>query len=260
LVVNMALIQCMNVSKEYVGEGVKTRALFDVSLSIENGEFVSIMGPSGSGKSTLMHILGLLDRPTSGTYIFNGSNANTFNEDDLARIRNQNIGFVFQAFNLLPRTTVFENVELPLLYDMYSKNLHRSWDIRGIFGIRGHLYEQKVTDALRAVGMEHRMLHTSGQLSGGEKQRVAMARALVNNPDIVFADEPTGNLDSRSGLQVMKILQKLNEEGKTVILVTHETYTAEHAKRIIRMYDGRIVGDEKIISRRNASQERELLK
>jgi len=237
------LIQVNNLSKTYENEGVSTRAVQGVTFSISAGEFVSIMGPSGSGKSTLMQMLGFLDRATDGEYIFQGQNANDFSDDELAEIRNKKVGFVFQTFNLLPRTTVFENVELPLLYDekMSEDN------------------SVKVLSALRSVGMEHRKDYLSNQLSGGERQRVAIARALVNNPSVIFADEPTGNLDSKSGTQVMKILQDLNDAGKTIILVTHETFTAEHGKRIIKMIDGEVVFDEPIAKRRFAV-EGELLK
>ncbi len=233
------LISVNNLEKVYANEGAETRALDSVSFSIEAGEFVSIMGPSGSGKSTLMQILGLLDRSTGGEYLLDGKDINAFDDDQLAILRNKKIGFVFQAFNLLPKTTVFENVELPLLYDdeMLENN------------------DARVDAALAAVNMSHRAQYFSNQLSGGEKQRVAIARALVNNPEIIFADEPTGNLDSKSGLQVMRILQDLNAKGKTIILVTHETFTAEHAKRILRMVDGKIVSDEIVKTRRFAEGE-----
>ncbi|MBP5993814.1 MAG: ABC transporter ATP-binding protein [Candidatus Moranbacteria bacterium] len=238
------LIEARQLAKIYDNEGVETPALQDATFQIEQGEFVSIMGPSGSGKSTFMHILGLLDRATGGEYRLEGRDVSVLSDDELARLRNEVIGFVFQAFNLLPRTSVFENVELPLLYD---RNDHEDTEAR-------------VMAALKAVNMEHRASYLSNQLSGGEKQRVAIARALVNNPKIIFADEPTGNLDSKSGLQVMRIFQKLNEEGHTVILVTHETFTAEHAKRILRMVDGKIVSDEPVAERRFADQEDILLK
>jgi len=227
------LIRTQNLCKTYENEGVKTEALCGASFKVEKGEFLSIMGPSGSGKSTLMQILGMLDRPTEGKYFFEDKDVVTFDDDTLAVIRNKKIGFVFQAFNLLPRTSVYENVELPLLYDQKPDKDNR----------------EKVMAALKAVGMEHREKYLSNQLSGGEKQRVAIARALVNNPDLIFADEPTGNLDSKTGLQVMKILQHLNNEGHTIILVTHETYTAEHAKRIIYIKDGRIVADDPVKNR-----------
>lgn len=237
------LISVKNLCKTYENEGVSTRAVCGVSFSVEKGEFVSIMGPSGSGKSTLMQMLGFLDRPTGGEYFLEGENTKDFSDDELAEIRNKKVGFVFQTFNLLPRTTVFENVELPLLYDKELSNDN----------------SKKVLEALRSVGMEHRKDYLSNQLSGGERQRVAIARALVNDPSVIFADEPTGNLDSKSGTQVMKILQDLNDAGKTIILVTHETFTAEHGKRIIRMKDGAIVSDETIKARRFANEE-ELLK
>ena len=238
-----SLIQVQDLGKTYENEGVKTEALSGASFSVEKGEFISIMGPSGSGKSTLMQILGLLDRPTEGKYFLEGKNILEFTDEELARIRNEKLGFVFQSFNLLPRTSVWENVELPLLYSEHSKN-----------------NSEKVAAALQSVGMEHRKKYLSSQLSGGEKQRVAIARALVNSPEVVFADEPTGNLDSRSGLQVMKILQGLNAAGRTIILITHETYTAEHARRIIYVKDGRIVADDLVKNRRMAEGENELLK
>jgi putative ABC transport system ATP-binding protein len=241
----MRLIEVRNICKTYDNEGVKTQAVCGVSFDIQKGEFVSIMGPSGSGKSTLMQLLGFLDRFTDGEYFFEGKDTKKFSENELAGIRNEKIGFVFQTFNLLPRTTVFENVELPLLYDMK----------------RGTKKENKikVDAALKAVSMDHRTYYYSNQLSGGEKQRVAIARALVNNPDLIFADEPTGNLDSKAGIQVMKILQELNNKGKTIILVTHETYTAEHAKRIIYIRDGHIVADDPVKNRRIA-KDGEMLK
>ncbi len=241
----MPLISVQNLSKTYETEGVKTPVLFDVSFEIQKGEFISIMGPSGSGKSTLMQILGMLDRPTEGIYLLEGKNITQYSDDELAKIRNKKIGFVFQSFNLLPRTSVYENTELPLLYDEDHLEISN---------------KEKITKALDAVGMSHRTDYLSNQLSGGEKQRVAIARALVNNPEIIFADEPTGNLDSKSGLAVMKILQKLNDAGHTVILVTHETYTARHAKRILNMKDGQIVSDELVKDRLIADGEGTLLK
>ncbi len=238
------LIQVEELAKIYDNEGVKTSALSRATFVIERGEFVAIMGPSGSGKSTLMQVLGLLDRATGGTYFLEGKNVTEFSDDQLAELRNKKIGFVFQAFNLLPKTSVAENVELPLLYD-------EEMDFSN---------EKAVEEALRAVGMLHRKGYLSNQLSGGEKQRVAIARALVNNPEIIFADEPTGNLDSKSGLQVMSILQELNNAGHTIILVTHETSTAEHGKRILTMKDGQIVADAAVLNRRFATNETELLK
>ncbi|HRZ95689.1 MAG TPA: ABC transporter ATP-binding protein [Candidatus Moranbacteria bacterium] len=239
------LIQVQNLCKTYGDDGVKTQAVCGVSFNIEKGEFVSIMGPSGSGKSTLMQLLGFLDKKSDGEYFFEGKDTSQFSEDELAKIRNEKIGFVFQTFNLLPRTTVFENVELPLLYD--TKRFNRKEN------------KQKVEAALKAVSMDHRINYYSNQLSGGEKQRVAIARALVNDPEVIFADEPTGNLDSKSGTQVMKILQELNNKGKTIILVTHETFTAQHAKRIIYVKDGSIIADDMVKNRKTA-MDGELLK
>lgn len=240
----MDLIKADNLSKTYESEGVRTLALIEATFTIKQGEFVSIMGPSGSGKSTLMQVLGLLERSTGGVYELAGENVAEHTDDELALLRNKRIGFVFQSFNLLPRTSVAENVELPLLYrEKTSKD-----------------NKERVKSALQAVSMEHRAQYLSNQLSGGEKQRVAIARALVNDPDIIFADEPTGNLDSKSGLQVMRILQKAHQEGKTIILVTHETATAEHAERIIRMHDGKIVADERVENRRNALDATDLIK
>ena len=233
------LIKFDRIYKEF-SNGVVTKVLFDISVAIDKGEFVSIMGPSGSGKSTLMHIMGFLDRPTSGNYSFKGEDVTDFDDVKLAGLRNSEIGFVFQSFNLLSNTTVFNNVKLPLLYNK-SKDK-----------------DKKVHAALKAVGLDHRTTYFANQLSGGEKQRVAIARALVNDPEIVFADEPTGNLDSKSGIQIMKILQNLNREGKTVILVTHETYTAEHAKRLIKIIDGKIVDDHRVDNARKADGEKSL--
>jgi putative ABC transport system ATP-binding protein len=203
--------------------------LCGADFKIEKGEFVAIMGPSGSGKSTLMQILGFLDKPTDGEYFFQGTRVDEFSEDQLSEIRNQEVGFVFQAFNLLPRTTVYENVELPLLYSAGFNNKKEN--------------EKKVRKALEAVSLSHRLDYFSNQISGGQKQRVAIARALVNNPKVIFADEPTGNLDSKSGKMIMEIFQKLNKKGKTIILVTHENEIAEYARRIIRVEDGRIAKD-----------------
>ncbi len=231
----MTLIDIHNIKKTYITGDVETAILHGVSFTVERGEFVAIMGPSGSGKSTMMHILSFLDSTTSGTYLFDGVGVNDFTRDQLAVLRNERIGFVFQSFNLLPRTSVFENVALPLLY---AKRKHTDKD---------------VDDAIAAVGLTHRRDHLSNQLSGGEKQRVAIARALVNNPDVIFADEPTGNLDSKSGNQVLAIMQKLNDEGRTIIMVTHEQDTANHAKRILRIKDGLLIADEKVTHRRFAT-------
>jgi putative ABC transport system ATP-binding protein len=240
------LISVRNLCKEYDNEGVKTKALCGVSFDIKEGEFVAIMGPSGSGKSTLMQILGFLDRPTDGNYLFEGKNTKNFSDDDLAFLRNQKIGFVFQSFNLLPRTTVFENIELPLIYDERKESQS--------------LIKKKVEEALKAVNLEERINNFSNQLSGGEQQRVAIARALVNDPALILADEPTGNLDSKNGLQIMRILQKLNDDGHTIVMVTHETYTSEHAKRIISMLDGDIVSDKLVKNRRIAGSGEKFLK
>jgi len=229
------MIKTRNLKKIYSGD-VPTVALNGVSFDIKEGEFVAIMGPSGSGKSTLMHIISLLDRPTSGVCEFKGDSIDDFSDDELARLRNKQIGFVFQTFNLLPKTTVWDNVRLPLVYSGVSKEVE----------------ERKSRESLESVDLSHRINHYPNQLSGGEKQRVAIARALVNNPSIIFADEPTGNLDSKSGQQVMDILQKINDEGHTVVLVTHEKYTSEMAKRIIVLKDGRIVNDEIVAHRRFA--------
>jgi len=225
----MALIELKNISKDYLNGGTLAPVLFDINLSIEKGEFVAIMGPSGSGKSTLMHILGFLDRATSGEFLFDGQNTRGLSDDKLAEIRNEKVGFVFQAFNLLPRTTVLDNVALPLLYSTRAREEHRA------------LAEK----ALTQVGLEDRMSYFTNQISGGQKQRVAIARALVNDPDVIFADEPTGNLDSKSGEVVMGILRDLNKKGRTIILVTHEQETAEYADRIITIRDGNITGDIK---------------
>ncbi|MSU55124.1 MAG: ABC transporter ATP-binding protein [Candidatus Taylorbacteria bacterium] len=232
----MALIEIKNINKTYEDDGLATTALKDVSFAIEPGDFVAIMGPSGSGKSTLLHILGLLDKHTSGDYFFESKNVSLYSDEELAKIRNEKVGFIFQTFNLLARTTVLENVKLPLLY---SKVPEREWD-----GL--------AKEALKSVGLSHRLEHGPSELSGGERQRVAIARALIQKPSIIFADEPTGNLDSKSGQTVMEIIQKLNDSGHTVILITHETYTAESAKRIIHLRDGMIESDEKVSNRRNA--------
>ena len=220
------MIELKGIHKEFVNDEVVTKVLHGVDLKIEKGESIAIMCPSGSGKSTLMHILGFLDTLSKGTYHFDNKDVSSLDDDTLAQYRNKKVGFVFQSFNLLPKTSVWDNVRLPLLYSNQK-------------------VDPKVIDeAIKSVGLEHRKEHLSNQLSGGEKQRVAIARALVNKPDIIFADEPTGNLDSKSGIQIMEILQKLSNMGKTVILVTHETATAKYAKRIVKVKDGRIVSDE----------------
>ncbi len=231
------LIEVKNVRKEYGNEELITKILHGLTFNIAKGEFLSIMGPSGSGKSTLMHILGLLDKPTSGKYIFEGKDVSQLTDDELAILRNKKIGFVFQSFHLLPKTTVLENVILPLTYS--SKKID---------------HKKRAQEVLESVDLGHRLNYYSNQISGGEKQRVAIARALVNDPDVIFADEPTGNLDSKSGEQVIEILQNLNDQGKTIILVTHETYTAEHADRIISLKDGLIVKDYSVNQKRLAKQ------
>jgi len=222
------MIEVENLKKVYRNDSVETPALQGVSFRIKQGEFVSIMGPSGSGKSTLMHIMCFLDRPSSGICKFEGKSIDSLTDDELARIRNKKMGFVFQSYNLLSRTTVFDNVRLPLIYTGFSKQ--KEYDM--------------AKQALEAVGILHRASHFPNQLSGGEQQKTAIARAIVNHPSVIFADEPTGNLDSKSGQQVMDIFQKLNNQGHTVILVTHEKYTAEMAKRIISLRDGKIISDE----------------
>lgn len=239
----MKFIEAVNLSKDYVNEDVVTPVLHDLNFSIKEGEFVAIMGPSGSGKSTLMHILGFLDRPTGGKFFFLGEDTSEFDDARLAILRNEKIGFVFQAFFLLPRTTVIDNVKLPLFYR------------------RGKIdADAEAKKALSSVDLTHRMEYFTNQISGGEKQRVAIARALVNNPAVIFADEPTGNLDSKSGNTVMSILQRLNDQGRTVILVTHEMDTARHAKRLLRLRDGQIVEDSQITDRIIAEDGAELSK
>lgn len=233
----MPLIEIKNLVKVYCNEGVETPALHGVSFNVESGEFVAIMGPSGSGKSTLLHILGFLDRHSKGEYRFDGKTIDDYSKEEVAHVRNRKMGFVFQTFNLLPRTTVLENVKLPLLYS----------------GIKESHWDGLARKAIEAVGISHRINHQPSQLSGGEQQRAAIARALVNNPQIIFADEPTGNLDSKSGQVIMEILQKLNEDERhTIILITHETYTAENAQRIIRLKDGEIEKDRLVDHRRKA--------
>ena len=236
----MNIIEVKDLKKSYLDGETPTIALAGVTFNVRKGEFLAIMGPSGSGKSTLLHLLGLLDESTSGTYIFNGKDISSYSSNDLADLRNREVGFVFQAFNLLARTSVLENVKLPLVY---SKIPERDWD-------------EKARKAIESVGLGNRMEHQPSELSGGEKQRAAIARALVTDPEIIFADEPTGNLDSKSGKNIMSILQRLNEEeGTTIILITHETATAEHSERIIRLMDGAIESDEKVINRLSADSE-----
>lgn len=225
----MSLIEVKNLEKIYEAGEVKTPALGGVSFEIKDGEFVAIMGPSGSGKSTLLHVLGFLDRPSSGVYRFGGKAMDDYSDEELAKVRNRKMGFVFQAFNLLPRATVFENVKLPLLY---SEVPEQEW-------------KERTEKAIKAVGLSPRRDHEAFRLSGGEKQRAAIARALVLTPEVIFADEPTGNLDTKSGEAVIKILKNLNQEGRhTIILVTHEEEIARQASRLITLRDGRIESDK----------------
>ncbi len=223
------MIECRNIVKSYKNGDQETPVLKGISFKVEDGEYVAIMGPSGSGKSTLMHILGALDTPTSGQYLIDGHDASSLTADESADFRMKKIGFVFQAFNLLPRATVLRNVALPLIYA----------------GIPKEKREEMAKNALKAAGMdESRFFHLSNQISGGQMQRVAIARALVNNPSLLLADEPTGNLDSKTGEIVLGTLEALNAQGRTIIMITHEPDVAQHAKRIIQLKDGMIINDE----------------
>ncbi len=236
-------IQVSHISKVYKMEGgLETVALSDISFTVKKGEFVAIMGPSGSGKSTLMHILGALDKPTSGEYILDGEKVSLLNDDDLADIRNRKIGFIFQAFNLLPRTTTMKNVMLPMAY-------------AGIPKVEQLKTAQKY---LEMVGLGHRLQHTSNQLSGGQQQRVAIARSLVLNPAILLADEPTGNIATSQADEIMSIFQELNDEGHTIVMITHEPDIAEHAKRVIHIRDGKISGDSTQHQQRKAKKNTKL--
>lgn len=223
------VIHIDHVSKVYGEEENKTYALNDVSLTIERGEFVAIIGPSGSGKSTLMNILGCLDKPTHGKYFLNGNLVSSFSENELAKVRNKEIGFVFQSFNLLPRTSALDNVILPLIYS----------------GIGKKERIERATSILFKLGLSDKLLSTPAKLSGGQQQRVAISRALVNDPVMILADEPTGNLDSKSSEDILQIFLKMHEEGRTVVMITHETDVAAMAGRIIRVHDGKIVSDVK---------------
>lgn len=228
----MPLIHIKDVVKTYDMGAELVHALSGVSLDIEENEYVAIMGPSGSGKSTLMNVIGCLDTPTSGLYDFEGQNVGDLDDNELAEIRNRKIGFVFQTFNLLPRSTALHNVELPLIYA----------------GMPSHKRRERAQEALESVGLGDRMTHKPNELSGGQRQRVAVARALSNNPSIILADEPTGNLDSKTGVEIMQLFSDLHTRGNTIILVTHEEDIAAHAHRIIRLFDGKIASDEKVES------------
>jgi putative ABC transport system ATP-binding protein len=239
----MAAISVEDLTKTYVVGEVEVRALRGVTLDVPQGQFLAVTGPSGSGKSTFMHILGCLDRPTSGRYLLDGRDVSRLSKDDLAEVRNRKIGFVFQGFNLLARTTALDNVELPLLYNQKSR-------------LKTPERHRRARAALDAVGLGERYHHMPNQLSGGQQQRVAIARALINEPSIILADEPTGNLDSRTSIEVMEIFQRLNSErGITVLLITHEREIAEYAERLIAFRDGRVVSDQPIAHRRVARDE-----
>ena len=241
---NDVVIQLQDIVKIYQMGTVQVHALRGVSLQIRRGEMVAIMGPSGSGKSTLMNIMGALDQPTSGEYYLDGERVGTLNDNQLAEIRNRRIGFVFQNFNLLPRTPAIDQVELPLIYAGVRSRRER---------------RRRAQEALERVGLGDRLHHRPNELSGGQQQRVAIARALVNNPSIILADEPTGNLDSRSGAEIMYIFQQLNrEQGITVIIVTHEPDIALHTNRIVRLHDGRIISDEPVPHPKVASPDKAL--
>ena len=223
----MALIETRDLWKTYTMGSEKIHALQGVSMEIERGEYVAIMGPSGSGKSTLMNLVGCLDTPSKGSYLLNGHEVRTMDDDELARIRNEEIGFVFQTFNLLPRATALHNVELPLVYA----------------GVSGSVRRDRALEALERVDLGDRVTHRPNQLSGGQRQRVAVARALVNNPSILLADEPTGNLDSKTGLEIMALFERLHGTGNTIVLITHEPGVAKYAHRVIHLRDGLIERD-----------------
>lgn len=235
----MALIEVKNLNKIYKDDGIETVGLNNINLSIKEGEFVAIIGPSGSGKSTLLQVLGCLDRPTSGQYLLEGKPLDNYSDNELAHVRNNIMGFVFQAFNLLPRLSVLDNVKLPLIYG----------------GVGEPKRTERAKKMITLVDLFDRINYKTAKLSGGQKQRVAIARALINNPKIIFADEPTGNLDSKSGEIVLDFLQKLNDKGNTIVIVTHETYVAQSAKRIISVRDGNIISDELVKERRMIGKE-----
>jgi putative ABC transport system ATP-binding protein len=238
---NGAVVRLADVHKTYRTGEMEVRAVRGVSLEVRRGEFVALMGASGSGKSTLMNILGCLDRPTNGQYFLDGSDVSELERDQLADIRNNKLGFVFQNFNLLPRTSARENVELPLLY--------------GLRGLTNEQLREKADRVLASVGLRGREDHHPSQLSGGQQQRVAIARALINDPEVVLADEPTGNLDSRTSIEIMGIFQELNEHGITIIMVTHEPDIASYARRNVMMRDGLVQSDRAVMQRFNAAEE-----
>ncbi len=229
----MNIINIEHISKVYQVGTEEVHALSDISISIDKNEYVAIMGPSGSGKSTLMNVLGCLDTPTAGKYEFNTNNVSEMNDNDLAKIRNKEIGFVFQTFNLLPRSDALHNVELPLIYA----------------GVPTSERRERARQALIDVGLENRIHHKPNELSGGQRQRVAVARALVTRPSIILADEPTGNLDSKTGEEIMLLFNEIHDRGNTIILVTHEEYIAEHAARIVRLKDGLVESDKRVDNR-----------
>ena len=233
------LIKLENITKTFVSGKVETPVLHGIDLEVDRQDFCAITGPSGTGKSTLMHILGLLEPPTSGRYLLDGEDVTILSDTQQSRIRNKKFGFVFQSFNLLPRATALENVLLPLVYaDPYPRNAKR-----------------RAVDLLERVGLGDRLNYFPGELSGGQKQRVAIARALINHPDVIFADEPTGNLDRKAGFEIMAIFQELNRQGNTIILVTHEDFIARHAKKILELHYGKIKREETVTNRLDAREE-----
>jgi putative ABC transport system ATP-binding protein len=227
------MIRIENITKTYANGDINLTALKSVNLSVEKGEFTAIMGPSGCGKSTLMNVLGCLDKMTSGKYVLNGKDVSNLTDNELAYIRNKELGFVFQSFNLLPRMSILENVALPMVYAGISANERR----------------KKALSALKKVDLSDRIKHKPNEISGGQKQRVAIARAIANSPSVILADEPTGNLDTQVTLEIMKILQQLNKEGATILMVTHEPDVAKFTKRIVRLRDGEIISDSKVEDR-----------